>query len=316
MYSANTVNVRNSLVSTADTEGFFCLGLVGYPLSKSLSPIIHQTLLTVCGLQGFYQLIEIEPTVFAQQAGFSGVMALHPNLKGFNITIPYKLDAYQWATTLTPQAQRIQAVNTIKRVSATAFIGHNTDGQGFYQALPSAVTATLNTRHAVILGAGGACRAVLESLLFASPAISNITLVVRSLQNAQALVLIATQWAAENNVTFNVITFEALTPPLLNTVGLLVNTTPVGMYPAVEASPLTAQQVACLPPDCFVSDLIYKPAQTQLLAFSQQAGLAHQNGLDMLIHQAMAAFSFWTNLPIQPIWYTQVHAAVTGATVG
>lgn len=302
-----------SVCSMGTQSGFFELGLVGYPLSKSLSPIIHKTLLAVCGLQGQYQLLPVEPSVFSANAGFTGILTAHPALHGFNITIPYKLDAYQWATTLTPQAQRIQAVNTIKRLSDDSFIGHNTDGQGFYQALPATVTATLHQRHALIIGAGGACRAVLESLLFATPAVGSVTLVVRSVTKAAPLIAIATQWATENAVPFTVITTEALTPEQLATTGLLINTTPVGMYPDVAASPLTAEQLTCLPPHCFVTDLIYKPAQTQLLALAEQRGLAHQNGLGMLIYQAMAAFSFWTEHPIQPTWYPAVCAAVNTA---
>jgi shikimate dehydrogenase len=297
---------------------FLTLGLVGYPLGNSLSPLIHETLIGLSGLQGTYRLFPVSPSCFydantPETVGFSGVLAQHPSLTGFNITLPYKVEAYHWVTQRTPQAEHIQAVNTVKRLTEGSFIGHNTDGIGFYKALPEAVKATLHQRHTFVLGAGGACRAVLEALFFAKPSVGNITLVVRNLEKAEPLVSLAVEWASEVGAAFNVITFEALTPAQLALCGLMINTTPVGMFPDAEYSPLSVAQLQHLPATCFVTDLVYKPAETLLLKNAKAQGLAGQNGLGMLIHQALEAFSFWTSQPIEPQWFSAVQAKITAA---
>ena len=289
------------------------LGLVGYPLNKSLSPIIHTTLLNLCEINGQFDLLPIEPEFFHRTEGFSSVVANHPTLAGFNVTIPYKVDAYQWVAKKTSQADRIQAVNTVKRLENGTYIGHNTDGIGFYKALPEAIKTSLGNRHAIVLGAGGACRAVLEALFFAQPAVQTIMLVVRNVEKAQPIIALATQWATAVGSTFSVIPFEALSPALLGTTTLVVNTTPVGMVPDVEASPLSLTQLQALPADCYISDLIYKPVETLLLQYASQQGLAHQNGLGMLIYQAIEAFSFWTNNPIQPHWAKTIEVTLQDA---
>ena len=286
------------------------LGLVGYPLNKSLSPIIHQTLLKLCNLKGVFNLIPIEPDQFQQTDGFWGVVTTHSPLTGFNVTIPYKVDAYNWVSQRTPQANRIQAVNTVKHLEDGTYIGHNTDGIGFYTALPEAVKHTLNQRNALVLGAGGACRAVLEALFFTKPAVAKITLVVRNLEKAQPIINLATQWAKQVGSAFEVSTFEAVTPSLLASTQLIINTTPVGMIPDVKASPLSLAQLAAVPPNCFVSDLIYKPTETLLLSYAKHFNLNNQNGLGMLINQGIEAFSFWTNQPTQPHWYQAIETSI------
>jgi shikimate dehydrogenase len=286
------------------------LGLVGYPLSQSLSPIIHQTLLKLCEIKGQFDLFPIEPQAFQNTDGFSGVVATNPALAGFNITIPYKVEAYHWVAHRTPQADRIHAVNTIKRLEDGTYIGHNTDGIGFYKALPEAVKTTLHNRNTLVLGAGGACRAVLEALFFAKSAVGKITLVVRNLEKAEPIIALATAWANQVGSAFSVIGFEALTPRLFAGTTLLVNTTPVGMVPDVDASPLSLAQLQQLPATCFVSDLVYKPAETRFLSYAKQCGLSNQNGLGMLIYQGMEAFSFWTNQPLHPSWFSVVEEKI------
>jgi shikimate dehydrogenase len=292
---------------------FLQLGLVGYPLNKSLSPIIHQTLLGLCKIDGQFDLFPIEPQAFQNTDGFSGLITAKPALAGFNITLPYKVDAYQWVAQRTPQADRIHAVNTIKRLEDGSFIGHNTDGIGFYKALPVSVKTTLHHQNVLVLGAGGACRAVLEALFFAQPSVGVITLVVRNLEKAEPIIALATAWAKTVGSSFSVTTFEALTPSLLASATLVINTTPVGMLPDVEASPLSLAQLQQLPPTCFVSDLVYKPAKTLLLSYAKQCGLPNQNGLGMLIYQGMEAFSFWTNQPLHPSWLSVVEAKILNA---
>jgi shikimate dehydrogenase len=291
-------------------SAYLNLGLVGYPLANSLSPIIHQTLLRLCEQAGQFDLFAIEPQHFHQNNGFSELVVSNPTLAGFNVTLPYKVDAYHWVTHRTPQAEQIQAVNTVKRLADEAFIGHNTDGIGFYTALPKTVKTTLNQRNTLVLGAGGACRAVLASLFFAQPAVQKITLVVRNREKAQPIIALATHWANQVGSTFSVSTFEALSADLLASTELIINTTPVGMLPNVAASPLSLAQLQQVPATCFVNDLIYKPLETQLLASAKQCQLAHQNGLGMLINQGMAAFSFWTNQPLQPQWFQAVSASI------
>jgi shikimate dehydrogenase len=151
----------------------------------------------------------------------------------------------------------------------------------------------------LVLGAGGSCRAVLAALLWeAATPPPSITLAVRDVAKAAPLHQELSTWCQSlpQPPQAHCVPLAALDETVLSTVGLVVNTTPVGMWPHAEACPLTPAQLAALPPHAVVVDLIYKPAQTALLAQAAARGLATQNGLGMLIHQAIEAFACWLQL--------------------
>jgi shikimate dehydrogenase len=188
-------------------------------------------------------------------------------------------------------------------------VGHNTDAQGFYNSLtPKA--KTLKEADALILGMGGSALAVLSALRFEMPhALRTITLVSRDLKRQKAISEQWREWANESPCAtiLAFTTFDQLEETTLATTKLLINTTPVGMSPNINESPLSELQMGMLNKKSHLVDLVYNPEETLLIKYARKAGILHtHNGLDMLIHQAILSFSCWTKLEPQPHWFTQV----------
>ncbi len=256
-------------------------GLVGYPLKHSFSPLLHKTALTDAGLTGVYRLIPLPqvqdlPLVLDQIR--SGA------LDGINITIPYKQAVLPYLDGLTSSAQAIGAVNTVY-LKDGRLIGENTDAPGFWLDLVRFVPESVNPyQQALVLGAGGAARAVVFALAEQG---WQVNVVSRRLAQAQNLV----ETLGFPNVSTSL--WDAIQKPsFLDKFKLLVQATPLGLYPNVESSPLSAEAV--LPPGLVVYDLIYNPAQTLLLRTAQKQGNLALNGLGMLVFQAALAFEAWT----------------------
>ncbi len=293
------------------TSRYF-LGLLGHPLGHSYSPLIHHTLLELTGLKGEYKLFDYTLKQLEEGAIASMLMS---GVHGFNVTIPYKVLLHEKLPALTPAAKRVGAVNTVFRVDVDqeiSLIGHNTDSTGFYKSLATPTQEKLAGGHALVLGGGGAARAVLAAMIFEgkTPA-HRITLVMRSPEKAEALKVAFSEWVQETNAftTLDVISTEALDAKRLALVDVLVNCTPVGMHPDTNATPLSLRQMEALNPQAHVVDLIYNPAETLLMTLARTHGCPIvQNGLGMLIHQAIDAFSTWTKLPAQDGWYEAVAA--------
>lgn len=291
------------------TSRYF-LGLLGHPLSHSYSPLIHHTLLERVGLKGEYKLFDY--TLGQLEAGAIASM-LMSGVHGFNVTIPYKVLLHDKLPALTPAAKRVGAVNTVFRVDVDneiTLIGHNTDTTGFYKSLTPQTQEKLAQGHVMVLGGGGSARAVMVALVFeAKTPVQQITLVMRHPEKADDLKHAFVQWVkeAQASTTLEVIHPEALEAPKLASVDVLINCTPVGMHPNVNATPLTILQVEALNPTAHVVDLIYNPAETALMKLAHAHGCpVVQNGLGMLIHQAIEAFCTWTKLPAEPEWYDAI----------
>lgn len=261
------------------------LGLIGYPLGHSYSPILHHTALADAGLTGTYRLFPLENETQIPEL----LQKLRDGeLDGLNVTIPYKQTVMAHLDGLTPSAQAIGAVNTISR-SGDQLVGDNTDATGFWQDLLSCLSGLdLFGNYALVLGSGGAARSVAYALMSQG---WEVTIAARRMAQAQVLAetfnfpnLNTAHWDALNN------------PSFLKRFSLLVNTTPVGMTPDVGACPLPAEAV--LPDGMVVYDLIYNPRQTALMMFATQRGHTAFNGLGMLVHQAALAFEIWTGVPV------------------
>ena len=277
----------------------YALGLIGYPLEHSLSPRLHGAALRTLGLAGDYQLYPVPP--LPQGApGLAQLLAQvqRGQLHGLNVTIPHKQSVQPLLGTLTPAAQAIGAVNTIFCQDGQ-LCGDNTDAPGFLQDLqrlqlvggPDGGSAP---GHALVLGAGGSARAVVYALLGAG---WRVSLAARRVAQAQAL-LVSLGEPAGRAYPLEVGSLQSLAAE----VNLLVNTTPVGMWPRVEASPWPAG--APLPPGALVYDLVYNPPETELVRTARQAGLLASSGLGMLVEQAALALERWTgrSVPRRPMW--------------
>ena len=248
-------------------------GLLGRKLGHSFSPQIHKA------LKGYdYALYEREPEEvgeFLQSGGFDGI----------NVTIPYKQTVMPYCAELSPAAQKIGSVNTIVRRTDGSLYGHNTDYDGFLCMVKTA-GVDVKGRKALVLGDGGAAktvRAVLDDL------------------GAGEIVTISRR--GENNYTNLDRHADA---------AVIVNTTPVGMYPEVDAA---AVDLTVFPKCEAVLDLIYNPARTNLLQQAERLGMAAVNGLVMLVEQARCASELFTGSVIDHSETARVTAEIAAETM-
>ncbi len=258
------------------------LGLIGYPLAHSLSPQIHNAAFRSCGLEGDYSLFPIAPDdMLALKDLLTSVRT--GRIHGLNVTIPHKQNVIQFLDEFTPMAGAIGAVNTVY-LRDSKLLGHNTDVFGFIADLNHFLEDSSLVAHhsALVLGSGGAARAVVYALLTNG---WDVTLAARRIEQAQQL--------ASSFTNYNLrITSTLLSKIDSSNIALIVNTTPVGMSPNVDESPWPEN--IPFPPRAVVYDLIYNPGKTKLVRDAEAQGLPATTGLGMLVTQAALAFELWT----------------------
>jgi len=262
------------------------LGLIGYPVSHSLSPVIQTAALQSCGLEGDYSLFPIHPEA---KQGLKDLLdrVRTGELQGLNVTIPHKQNVIEFLDELTPTAEAIGAVNTIY-LQGQKLIGDNTDAPGFLSDLER-LLATEPRSHgvlkALVLGAGGSARAVAYALLNDG---WEVTIAARRMEQAQQLVQLFTTYKSlltSGNLS------ENLQSPVSD-LSLVVNTTPVGMTPNIDQSPWPENLP--FPASAAIYDLVYNPRETKLVRDAYMRGHLATTGLGMLIEQAILAFALWT----------------------
>lgn len=251
-------------------------GVMGWPIAHSRSPIIHNHWIEQYELKGYYGLFPVEPHKL--ETAIRGLPAL--GIAGCNITIPHKVNAMKFMDWIDPVARRIGAINTVVTQHDGSLHGFNTDGFGFIASLKEAHPAwRANTGPSVILGAGGAARSIIASLIDAGAI--EIRLLNRTIQNAKVL---------ENEFAGIVKVYDwSQRDTVLNECALLVNTTSLGMHGQASLD----IELKRLPTDSLVCDVIYVPLETPLLAAARERGNPTINGLGMLLHQARPAFNAW-----------------------
>lgn len=246
-------------------------GVIGWPVKHSRSPRLHGYWLATHGVDGAYVPLAVEPARFAD--ALRGLLAC--GFRGANVTIPHKEAAFALCDEVADSARRAGAVNTLVFESGRV-LGSNTDGFGFLESLrEQAPGFDPRSGPAVLLGAGGAARAIGAALLDAG--CPRLVLVNRTRGRAEALAE-----ALGGPVAV------AETPPLSDAL-LLVNTTSLGM----AGQPPLLLDLAPLPPGAVVADIVYVPLETPLLAAARARGLAAVDGLGMLLHQARPGFAAW-----------------------
>lgn len=245
--------------------------LIGHPVAHSLSPAIHNAAFAATGLDWAYLAFDVAPG-----DGESAVAAMRTlGLGGLSVTMPHKDAAARAVDRCAPEAAALGAVNCVVPEPDGTLVGENTDGPGFLDALEADLGASPEGRRCVVLGAGGAARAVVLAL--AGAGASEVVVVNRTSDRAVAAASLAPGVARVGTVE------EA------GGAELVVNATSVGMDGAT--SPLPPGMIAS---GQIVVDLVYHPAETPLLAEAATAGAAVANGLGMLVHQAAHAFRLWT----------------------
>jgi shikimate dehydrogenase len=255
---------------------FGLAGIVGWPVAHSRSPKLHNYWIEKYGLNGAYVQLPVAPGMLDQAIG--GLKAL--GFRGCNITLPHKVDALKLVDEVDPMAKRMGAMNTIVVQPDGSLKGFNNDGFGYIQSLLDAQPDwRADAGPITVLGAGGAARAVVLSL--ADRGAKEIRLLNRTDAKAQAL-------AAEFGAPVKALPWNDRHNALAD-VALLVNTTSQGMH----GNPALELDLAALPKHALVSDVIYVPLETPLLAAARQRGNPTVNGLGMLLNQARPAFHAW-----------------------
>lgn len=260
------------------------VGLIGYPVAHSRSPAMHRAAFAACGLAWTYELLPVPPDALAETLD----KVRGATWRGVNVTVPHKQAVMPLLDAITPNAHLIGAVNTIVNEGGR-LIGHNTDWRGFLAALREGGFEPQGCR-VVLLGAGGAARAVLYALLESN---ATVTIANRNRDKAQQL---AAEFGARFQRDIPVLSMgeeDALQNALAEAT-LLVNSTSVGMSPDIHATPLPPSVI--LPSHLTVYDLVYAPRETLLLKEAQEAGATAIDGLGMLVHQGAEAFRLWTGL--------------------
>ncbi|MGA9379233.1 MAG: shikimate dehydrogenase [Phormidium sp.] len=258
------------------------LGVIGNPIEHSLSPVMHNAAITKLGLDYVYLPFPIKPEEL--HIAISGFAAI--GLIGFSVTIPHKQAIIPLLTEVSPIAKEIGAVNTVWR-SENGWNGTNTDVEGFVAPLKN-YNQNWSQTTALILGCGGAARAVVAGC--AQLNCAKIRVVGRDLQKLKAF---QNSWQnSQLAVNLSVYHWEQL-PDLISESNLLVNTTPVGMYPHVDESPVSAELMEKLPGNAIAYDLIYTPNPTKFLQIAKEQGAEAIDGLEMLVQQGAAALKIW-----------------------
>lgn len=269
------------------------MGLFGHPVAHSKSPQMHNAAFAHLGLDAVYLAFDVQPERI--EDAVRSIRAL--NLRGVNVTIPHKVAVIPHLDELSEAARRIGAVNTIVQ-EAGRLIGYNTDGIGYVSALREETGFAPAGKRVLLLGAGGAARAVATQL--ALDGASQVTIAARTLEKAQALLPALADVTQAHAVTLKELLdrsagtereTSADSATRIADFDLVINTTPVGMHPHVEEMPIDPELLRA---GQLVSDLIYNPRLTRFLQAAQQRGCSVSGGLGMFIHQGAHAFTLWT----------------------
>ena len=255
---------------------FVMAGVMGWPVAHSRSPTIHNHWIRQYGLNAAYGLFPVLPGNI--EDAVRGLRAL--GLAGCNVTIPHKVSAMKLMDVVDPLALRMGAINTIVVTPEGALHGFNNDGYGYIQCLRDAKPDwQANAGPATVLGAGGAARAIVLSLL--NEGTTSIRLINRTRDKAQAL-------ADEFGAGVQVLDWSERHDALAG-IALLVNTTNQGMHGQAQLD----LRLDALPQTALVSDAIYIPLETPMLRDARLRGNTTVNGLGMLLNQARPAFKAW-----------------------
>lgn len=256
------------------------VGIIGWPIEHSLSPVMHNAAFAALGLDWHYEAMAIPPDIV--QYGLKEPM--RHNFIGINVTIPFKQEVMRM---VTPDeiARAVGAVNTIDFRDST---GTNTDVAGLIEDL-QAHDMRLQASNVLVLGAGGAARAAVYGLATEG---AHVTVVNRTLEKAK--VMVADLSISAGGTVMSQVSVKTLDEAAEMPVDLIVNCTPVGMWPNTHASPWV--EGVPFPQGVTVYDMIYRPAQTQLMQLAEANGGRSIGGLGMLVRQGAHAFKKWTGV--------------------
>jgi len=253
-------------------------GVIGDPIVQSMSPVMQSQEFEKLDIEAHYHPFHIlEKDLHDAVKGMKAI-----GVEGFNVTSPHKTTIMPFLDYIDPLAKAIGAVNTVVRIN-DEFHGYNTDGMGYIKALQADWKEDFTNEKALIIGAGGAAKAIFYTLL--SKGMKNIDIGNRSVDKVKQLIDDCPYEGNSNAISLK----EA--EEKLEQYQLIIQTTSIGMYPNLSESPLSLENIQ---QDAFVSDIIYNPFETALLKEAKERGAKTQNGLGMFVYQGALAFEKWT----------------------
>jgi shikimate dehydrogenase len=252
--------------------------LLGYPVGHSVSPVMQNAAFRFKGLDVEYRLAKVSPKNLAR------FIEEHRDetVLGFNVTIPHKIEVIKYLDEIDENASSIGAVNTVKN-NEGQLIGYNTDGVGGVKPLEEAYGLLSNSK-VLILGSGGAAKALAYEL---SRRVRRLFILNRTPSKAHDLASKLRSMTGANITGDGLDAIEHA----LSQADILINTTPIGMVPKTEESPVNKNM---LRKDLFVYDIVYNPIKTKLLRDAETIGAETLSGVKMLVYQGAEAFHIWT----------------------
>lgn len=260
------------------------LGIFGYPVEHSLSPLMQNAAIEAMGLNYIYIPFEIHPEEL--ETAVKGIRSL--GISGVNVTVPHKEAVMKFLDEITEEASLIGSVNTIENKNGR-LIGHNTDSRGYIRSLREDAGFDPKGKRALIIGAGGAARGIAFGLFLEG--VSEIIIANRTIEKAEEIKINITERDRHKSIQIKTAHLSYLKEPqILSSVDLIVNTTSMGLEgraPDVD--------FASTSPHVLISDIAYKPPITSFLKKAQDAGRKTLGGLGMLLYQGAISFEIWTS---------------------
>lgn len=260
-----------------------CLGIIGNPLQHSLSPLLHNRTLRHLGLNYVYLPFEIDAEQVKEAVDSIRVLGI----TGVNVTIPFKEAVIPYLDELSPESRACAAVNVIVNQSGY-LVGHNTDGAGFMQALQEQPLRKLES--AVLIGSGGAARAIAYQLTIAG--LKQLVLLDIDIERAQSLAHFINHQAGGSAVAMRM--SQRVFEQYAQNTNLIVNCTPVGMFPKTDDSPVYTLDM--VQPGTLICDIIYNPLMTRFLCLAKDKDLPTVDGLSMFVNQAALSLELWLGI--------------------
>lgn len=257
-------------------------GIIGDPVEHTLSPGMHNAAFKKLGLDKIYVPFHVK----AEELGNAINGSYSLGIRGLNVTIPHKTEVIKYLDYLDIAAGLIGAVNTIE-FGENGIVGHNTDGIGAVRAIEE--VSQVKGKNILILGAGGAARAISFQLLLSGA--KKLVISNRTVEKAMELKEdLDEKLEPDVNVTDLGVELENE----LKNSDVLINTTPVGMYPNISQKPLVTSNM--MHKDLIVNDIVYNPLKTGLLSEAEKAGAKTISGVKMLMYQGLESFKIWTGV--------------------
>ncbi|WNS81891.1 shikimate dehydrogenase [Domibacillus sp. DTU_2020_1001157_1_SI_ALB_TIR_016] len=255
-------------------------GVIGDPIGHSMSPDMHNDAFGALHMEAYYHPFHIKSEEL--KTAVAGMKAI--GLSGFNVTVPHKTAIMPLLDEIDPLAEAIGAVNTVVR-DENRFIGYNTDGEGFVRGLNEEYGSSVLDKKIMIIGAGGAARAIYYTL--SQQGAERVDIANRTPAKAEEL-----KSRCPYPVETALLSLEQAEEQL-GDYDIIIQTTSIGMSPKVSETPIHVKNIR---PDAFVSDIIYNPAETMIMKEAKKRGARVQNGLKMFAYQGALAFEKWTGI--------------------